>query len=47
MENVQGLCGNREGAKRKHGIIFPTTQGATFSSLKDAERGGVGGLVAH
>lgn len=38
MENVKGICGNREGAKHKHGIIFPTTQGATFPSLEEAER---------
>lgn len=44
MENVKGICGNQQGAKHKHGITFPTTQGATFPNLKEAERG-VGGLM--
>ena len=44
MENVKGICGNQEGAKHKHGVTFPTTQGATFPNLKGAERG-VGDLT--
>lgn len=46
MEKFKGICGNQEGAKHKHGIIFPTTQGATFQIFEKSERE-VRGLPAH
>lgn len=38
LENVKGICGNEDGAKHKAEHHFPTTQGATFTSLGDVGR---------